>query len=96
VLIADEAVSGLDASVRAQVLNLLVELRRQLGLTLIFIAHDLRAAEYVSDRLGVMYLGRLVECGPASAIFSQPTHAYTRALLAAVPSLVLPDRPTGR
>jgi ABC-type glutathione transport system ATPase component len=92
VLIADEAVSGLDASVRAQVLNLLVDLRRELGLSLIFIAHDLRAAEYVSDRVGVMHLGRLVECGPASEVFAHPTHAYTRALLAAIPSLDPPRR----
>lgn len=87
VLVADEVVSGLDASVRAQVLKLLSELRRELGLTLIFIAHDLRAAEFLCDRIGVMYLGQLVETGPKAAVFSRPAHPYTRGLIAAVPSL---------
>lgn len=88
ILVADEVISGLDAAVRAQVLDLLLDLRRELGLALIFITHDLRAAEYLCDRIGVMYLGQLVELGPATAIFSHSGHPYTRGLLAAVPSLV--------
>jgi peptide/nickel transport system ATP-binding protein len=85
VLIADEAVSGLDVSVQAQVLNLLVDLRSQLDLTLIFISHDLGVIRYLSQRIGVMYLGHLVEVGPAQSVFGRTAHPYTEALLQAIP-----------
>jgi oligopeptide/dipeptide ABC transporter ATP-binding protein len=84
-LVADEAVSGLDVSVRAQVLNLLGDLRRDLGLTLMFISHDLGVIEYLCETVGVMYLGTMVENGPTSAVFARPAHPYTRALLASIP-----------
>jgi oligopeptide/dipeptide ABC transporter ATP-binding protein len=84
-LVADEAVSGLDVSVRAQVLNLLSDLRRDLGLTLMFISHDLGVIEYLCETVGVMYLGTMVEYGPTAAVFAQPAHPYTRALLASIP-----------
>jgi peptide/nickel transport system ATP-binding protein len=82
VLILDEAVSALDKSVEAQVLNLLADLKKQLKLTYIFISHDLHVVRYISDRVMVMYLGQLVEIGPAEAIYENPQHPYTRALLA--------------
>jgi len=84
-LVADEAVSGLDVSVRAQVLNLLSDLRRDLGLTLMFISHDLGVIEYLCETVGVMYLGTMVEYGPTAAVFARPAHPYTRALLASIP-----------
>jgi oligopeptide/dipeptide ABC transporter ATP-binding protein len=84
-LVADEAVSGLDVSVRAQVLNLLADLRRDLGLTLMFISHDLGVIEYLCETVGVMYLGTMVENGPTAAVFARPAHPYTRALLASIP-----------
>jgi oligopeptide/dipeptide ABC transporter ATP-binding protein len=84
-LVADEAVSGLDVSVRAQVLNLLSDLRRDLGLTLLFISHDLGVIEYLCETVGVMYLGTMVEYGPTAAVFARPAHPYTRALLASIP-----------
>ncbi|WP_227323776.1 ABC transporter ATP-binding protein [Acidisoma silvae] len=84
-LVADEAVSGLDVSVRAQVLNLLDDLRRDLGLTLLFISHDLGVIEYLCETVGVMYLGTMVENGPTSQVFARPAHPYTRALLASIP-----------
>lgn len=86
-LIADEPVSALDVSVQAQVLNLLVELRESLNLTMIFIAHDLAVVEHISDEILVMRAGRVVERGEASKVVSQPSEEYTRALLAAVPRL---------
>ncbi len=85
VIIADEPVSALDVSVQGQVINLLVRLQRQLGLTYLFISHDLSVVEYISDRVAIMYLGRLVECGQKTSIFDEPRHPYTRALIEAVP-----------
>jgi oligopeptide/dipeptide ABC transporter ATP-binding protein len=84
-VLADEAVSALDVSVQAQITNLLVELREKLGLTYLFIAHGLPIVRQVAQRVGVMYLGRLVETAPADALFDDPRHPYTRALLAASP-----------
>jgi peptide/nickel transport system ATP-binding protein len=86
-VILDEPVSALDKSVEAQVLNLLRALKRQLNLTYVFISHDLNVVRYISDRVLVMYLGRVVELGPVDAIFKDPRHPYTRALLASRPSM---------
>src|SRR5437660_4845363 len=86
-VILDEPVSALDKSIEAQVLNLLRGLKRQFNLTYVFISHDLSVVRYISDRVLVMYLGRVVELGPADAIFDQPQHPYTRALLASRPSM---------
>ncbi|MCL9668833.1 ABC transporter ATP-binding protein [Rosenbergiella epipactidis] len=87
VLIADEPVSALDVSVRAQVLNLMMELQQELGLSYVFISHDLSVVEHIADEVMVMYLGRCVEKGTKQAIFSQPKHPYTQALLSATPRL---------
>jgi oligopeptide/dipeptide ABC transporter ATP-binding protein len=84
-IVADEAVSALDVSVRAQILNLFVELRERLGLAYLFVSHDLGVVRFVSHRVAVMYLGRLVEVGPTEALFADPRHPYTQALLAAIP-----------
>jgi ABC-type oligopeptide transport system ATPase subunit len=94
-VIADEAVSALDVSIQAQVVRLLMELRARLSLTFLFIAHDLRLVEHICSRVAVMYLGRIVEIGDTKALFSQPAHPYTRALLSAVPVLD-PDAPRRR
>ncbi len=92
-VILDEAVSALDKSVEAQVLNLLQDLKAELGLTYIFISHDLNVVRYMADRVMVMYLGRIAEIGPVEAIYDNPRHPYTRALLSAMPSMD-PDRRT--
>ncbi len=86
-LIFDEPVSALDVSIQAQIINLLVDLQKKLELTYIFIAHDLRVVEYISDRIAVMYLGEIVELAETKVIFKTPMHPYTRALLAAIPTL---------
>ncbi|WP_020121953.1 ABC transporter ATP-binding protein [Streptomyces canus] len=85
-LICDEPVSALDVSIRAQIINLFLDLQREFGLGLLFIGHDLGLIRRISDRVAVMYLGRVVEQGTAQAVFDQPHHPYTRALLAATPS----------
>ena len=85
IIIADEPVSALDVSIRSQILNLLVELKRQFSLSYIFISHDLAVVEHVSDTVAVMYLGRIVETASADDLFARPSHPYTEALLSAVP-----------
>jgi peptide/nickel transport system ATP-binding protein len=92
-VILDEAVSALDKSVEAQVLNLLVDLKEEFGLTYLFISHDLNVVRFISDRVMVMYLGEVIEAGPVEALWADARHPYTRALLAAMPSLD-PDRRT--
>jgi peptide/nickel transport system ATP-binding protein/oligopeptide transport system ATP-binding protein len=86
-IVCDEPVSALDVSIRSQILNLLKDLQQRLGLTYIFISHDLAAVKHIATRVAVMYLGRIVESGACEAIFAEPRHPYTQALLAAVPVL---------
>lgn len=94
ILILDESVSALDKSVEAQILTLLLDLKNELNLTYLFISHDLNVIEYLSDQVLVMYLGRVVERGPVEAVYGNPTHPYTRALLASKPSLDPRNRTT--
>jgi peptide/nickel transport system ATP-binding protein len=93
-IILDEAVSALDKSVEAQVLNLLLDLKDEMGLTFIFISHDLNVVRYISDRVMVMYLGQVVEIGNSETLFNHPAHPYTQALLSSIPSMD-PDHRTG-
>jgi oligopeptide/dipeptide ABC transporter ATP-binding protein len=91
VLVCDEPVASLDVSIQAQIINLFLKLRRELGLTMLFISHDLGVVRHISDRIAIMYLGRIVEVGDARRAYADPLHPYTRALLDSVPKLVLED-----
>jgi oligopeptide transport system ATP-binding protein len=95
ILIADEAVSALDVSMQASILNLLRRLQKDLGLTLLFVAHDLAVVRHLCDRVAVMYLGRIVEVAPTAEIFEDPKHPYTQGLLRAIPRLAPGSRKRG-
>lgn len=87
IVVCDEPVSALDVSIQSQIINLLKELQRKRGLTYLFVAHDMSVIRYISDRVGVMYLGHLVEEGDTDEVFDHPQHPYTRTLMSAVPSI---------
>ena len=87
-IICDEPISALDVSIQAQIINLLKEIQDELGISYLFVAHDLSMVNYISHRIGVMYLGHLVEEGPADQVYEHPIHPYTKALLSAIP---IPD-----
>lgn len=87
-IVCDEPISALDASIQAQVINLLKHIQKEMGISYIFIAHDLGMVKHISDRIGVMYLGHIVECGPSDVVYHTPLHPYTQALLSAIP---IPD-----
>ena len=91
-IVLDEPTSALDVSVQAQIINLFDELRASLGLTYLFISHDLNVVQHISDRIGVMYIGKLVELGPAQEVFDHPLHPYTQALIASIPAPVVAGR----
>ncbi len=91
VLVCDEPVASLDVSIQAQIINLFLKLRRELRLTMLFISHDLGVIRHISDRVAIMYLGRIVETGRTAEVYAAPRHPYTRALLDSVPKLVLAD-----
>jgi peptide/nickel transport system ATP-binding protein len=84
-IICDEPVSALDVSIQSQILNLLLDLQRDMGLSYLFVAHDLAVVKHVSDRIAIMYLGQLMEIGGADEVYAHPKHPYTRALIAAIP-----------
>ena len=86
-LVCDESVASLDVSIQAQILNLFMQLRRELDLTYLFISHDLRVVQHIADRVVIMYLGRIVEDAPAARVFAHPNHPYPQGLLAEIPDL---------
>ncbi|WP_153731773.1 ABC transporter ATP-binding protein [Sporosarcina obsidiansis] len=92
IIIADEAVSALDVSIQSQVLNLLRKLQRELGLTYLFISHDLSVVKHISDKIGVMYLGKIIEQGTKDGVYTKPLHPYTKALLSASPAIKSENR----